>query len=302
MSLVHRVVLLALMLCITIMGCREEADTPIIVASADSPEQVLLGALTVQALRGQGYRVVDKTSLGSPGAVRQALEAGQVDLCWEYTGDTWMVHLGHDRPISDPVQVYERVRETDAARGITWLPPAPSQNTMGLVMARDQARSLGITSISDLAGYVARVDPFIALCTPQERYGLAGGVRGIERVYNVRFNPRYVVYGSIEEGYARVARGECFCAMGYSLDVGLVTHDLVVLVDDRTFFQASNLAVAVRTPVLEALPGLEEDLTRLSALLTQEAMMAMLRDVAIKGENPEVVARRFLAAEGLLRR
>jgi osmoprotectant transport system substrate-binding protein len=300
---VRRLLLMALVLCGVGAGCRGAgADMAIVVAGGDSPEQVLLGALTVQALEGQGYRVVDRTSLGSPWVVRRALEAGNIDLCWEYTGNTWMVHLAHDRPISDPVEAYERVRAEDAARGIVWLPPAPCQHTMGLVMRRSEALSLGIASISDLAGYVARVDPFTPLCTPKEFYELAGGVRGIERVYGARFSPKHLIYGMVEEGYARVARGECLCAMGYSLDVGLVANDLVVLADDRGFFQASSLAVAVRAPVLEALPGLEEDLGRLSALLTREAMAAMLREVIIEEEKPQTVARRFLAEQGVLRR
>jgi osmoprotectant transport system substrate-binding protein len=280
----------------TLAGCAPsgQAETAIVVAGADSPEQVLLSTLTVQALKAQGYRVVDKTALGSPWVVRSALEAGSVDVCWEYTGDTWMVHLAHDRPIADPAQVYEQVRAEDAAHGITWLAPAPCLRTTGLVMARGTARSLEIASISDLARYVAYVDPFTTLCTPEGLYGIAGGVRGIERVYGVRFRSDAVIYGTIEEGYARVADGECDCAMGYSLDTGLITHDLVALTDDRGFFQASHLAVAVRTPVLEALPELEADLERLSTALTRDAMTEMLRAVTVEGSKPQVVARRFL--------
>ena len=291
-----RLVCMALVLAGALAGCSAggRGDTAVVVAGAESPEQVLLSTLTVQALKAQGYRVVDKTALGSPWVVRSALEAGNVDLCWEYTGDTWMVHLGHDRPISDPAEVYARVREEDAARGIIWLAPAPCLRTMGLVVAREEARSLGIASISDLARHVARVDPFTSLCTPEGLCGLAGGVRGVERVYGTRFNPKHLVYGSIDEAYERAARGECLCAMGYSLDAGLITHDLVVLADDRGFFQASNLAVAVRAPVLEALPGLEEDLGRLSAVLTREAMTGMLRRVTVDGEKPEAVVKRFL--------
>ena len=297
-----RRLLVLLLLCGVGAGCRGAgADTAVVVAGGDSPEQVLLGALTMRALEEQGYRVVDRTSLGSPWMVRRALEADSVDLCWEYTGDTWMVHLGHDRPISDPAEAYERVRAEDAARGIIWLPPAPCQHTMGLVMRRSEALSFGIVSIGDLAGYVGAVDPFMPLCTPEEFYNLAGGVRGIERVYGMRFSPEHLIYGSIEEGYGRAAQGECLSAVGYSLDVGLVANDLVVLADDRGFFQASSLAVAVRAPILEALPGLDEDLGRLSALLASEAMAAMLREVTIEGEKPQKVVRRFLAEQGELR-
>jgi len=292
------------LLVVALAGCRGGArdDTAIVVAGGDSPEQVLLGKITLLVLREEGYGVVDKTALGSPWVVRRALEAGNVDLSWEYTGDTWLVHQGHDRPVADPTEAYQLVAEEDATRGISWLAPAPCRHTMGMVMRREDAAALGIGSIGDLARHVAQVDPFTPLCTPEELYGPAGGVRGIERVYGVRFNPDYVRHGSIEEGYARVAEGECLCALGYSLDAGLITHDLVVLTDDRAFFQASNLAVGVRTPVLEAHPGLEETLTELAGRLTRDAMASMLRAVVVDEEKPEGVARRFLVAEGLLKR
>lgn len=37
-----------------------------------------------------------------------------------------MVALGHDQPITDSEEAYNKVKEEDAANGLIWLPYAPS--------------------------------------------------------------------------------------------------------------------------------------------------------------------------------
>jgi glycine betaine/choline ABC-type transport system substrate-binding protein len=73
-----------------------------------------------------------------------------------------------------------------------------------------------------------------------------------------------------------------------------------MLVDDQSFFPASNLAVAVRTPVLSEFPDLEPTLVRLSAQLTTAEIMELVRLVAVEGQAPQRVAKRFLAQHDLL--
>jgi glycine betaine/choline ABC-type transport system substrate-binding protein len=99
-------------------ACRPDARQriPITVASARTPEQMVMGKMTVLALQAEGYRVSDKTGLGSSSEVRKALTGGSVDICWEYTGDTWKLYLGHDIPIKDPQELYAKVQSEDTYR------------------------------------------------------------------------------------------------------------------------------------------------------------------------------------------
>ena len=267
---------------------------PVVVGSADSPEQMVLGKITVLALRAAKYNVVDKTGLGSSQVVRAALGAGSIDVCWEYTGNTWLVYLGHDFPVADPLGVYRKVRDEDALNQISWLAPAPCQHVLTLVMREGDAQSFDIAELSDLARHMARQDPFLRLCTPQEYYEKSSGIRGLERVYGLRFVTEGVHLLPIQEGYEALQRGECDCALGFSGDSEIVAKGLRVLRDDRGFFQASNPAPAVRTPILRQLPSLERTLGEISASLTQEAMAELQRQMA-KGDKPQVIARRFLA-------
>ena len=285
--------LLGLSLC---LACYHDTQRgiPVVVGSADSPEQMVIGKMTVLALKSAGYKVVDKTGLGTPGVVRAALEAGSIDVCWEYTGDTWLTHLKHDFPVADPQEAYEKVRAEDALNQITWLTPAPCQQALALIMREKDAQAFGISSVSDLAHYMAEQDPNLRLCAPQEFYGKGSGIRGLERVYRLHFVEERVRLLPIQEGYEALRGEECDCALGLSGDSAIAAKGLRALQDDRGFFQASSLAPAVRTPILRELPSLEHPLGEISSSLTQEAMTELQRQVA-GGDKPQVVARRFLA-------
>jgi len=287
-----------------LVGCRfrGQRPAPIVVGSADSPEQLVLGGMTVLALEAAGYSVIDKTGLGRPWMVRAALEAGNIDVWWEYTGDTWASHLSHDQPIAEPGDLYERVRQEDAQNGIIWLPVAPCQRRIVLLMREADAQSKGIASITDLVGHIDTVDPHLSLCVPEQLYGAAGGIRGMERFYGLRFDEGQVHLMSMSEGYQALAQGECDCTVGFSTDGEMASASLRSLDDDRGFFQGSNLSAAVRTPLLQEQPGLATTLGQITKLLTQEAMVELNRRVATQADRPGDVARSFLIRNGVIGR
>jgi osmoprotectant transport system substrate-binding protein len=293
---------LALVATVALSSCHSSGRDrlPVVVAAGDSAEQQVLGQLTLQLLQAYGYTVVDKTEMGDAWMVRAALEAGNVDICWEYTGDTWMNHQGHDLPVSNAQELYRRVRDDDALRQITWLLPAPASHTWGLVMAADHATGDQVASIGDLVRYVRTRNPDLTLCAPEAMYNAVSGIRGLERATGLSLPDDQVRFMDLDQGYEAVASGECDCALGNSMSPEVADLGLTMLVDDQSFFPASNLAVAVRTPVLSEFPDLEPTLVRLSAQLTTAEIMELVRLVAVEGQAPQRVAKRFLAQHDLL--
>ncbi len=259
----------------------------------------MLTQITVQYLRAKGFRVEDKTDLGELWAVRAALESGKVDLCWEYTGDTWLVHMAHDQPIVDAELLWTKIRDDDARREISWVVRAPAESSLGLVVRADKSHANKWRTITDLINYCTRKDPNMSLCVPQERYTTPSGIRGLERLYKYRFPENLVQYTSIEEGYQAVIDGECDCALGFTTDMPYHAPTLVMLQDNRAFFPSSHLAVAVRTPLLQEYPELEELLGDLAQTIDRQALADMQRELV--EDKPAVVAKRFLNAHGLLR-
>lgn len=286
---------LALLVCMVACRPRGPAPIPIIVASSDSPEQLVIGKMTVLALRAAGYEVVDRTNLGKPWAVRSALRSGAIDVCWEYTGDTWTVHLAHDQPIADPHECFRRVREKDIYNQINWVAMAPYRRSMVFLMHSETATRHKVKSVSDLARVLNRVDPYLRLCVPETLYKMPSGIRGLERVYGMSFNAERLQFMSMAEAYKALARGECDCMLGYTSDAEVTRKEVRILEDDRAFFHASNLAVAARVSILHQYPALELTLADVSRQLTQEAVAEMVQQVAAGGK-PEAVAKRFLSS------
>jgi osmoprotectant transport system substrate-binding protein len=120
------------------------------VGSKEFTEQLILGQITKLALEEAGAEVEDQLGLVGSTAVRDALRAGDIDLYWEYLGTGWVTYLENEQGIPDPQEQYEAVRDADARNGITWLEPAPFNNTYAIATTNETAEEAGITSISDI--------------------------------------------------------------------------------------------------------------------------------------------------------
>ena len=99
------------------------------VGSKEFTEQLVLGQVVVQALEAAGADVEDKTNLTGTSVVRQALESGEIDLYYEYTGTGWITILGETEPVPGAQEQFDAVKEADAANDITWFARAEANNT-----------------------------------------------------------------------------------------------------------------------------------------------------------------------------
>jgi glycine betaine/choline ABC-type transport system substrate-binding protein len=120
------------------------------VGSKEFTEQLILGYITKFALEDAGAEVGDQIGLVGSTTVREALTSGEIDLYWEYLGTAWVTYLGNEAGIPDVQQQFEAVRDADADNGITWLEPAPFNNTYAIALTDENAEELGITSISEI--------------------------------------------------------------------------------------------------------------------------------------------------------
>jgi len=124
------------------------------VGSKEFTEQLILGNITKLALEDAGADVDDQLGLVGSTAVREALTAGEIDLYWEYLGTGWVTYLENTEGIPDPQEQYEAVRDADAANGVTWLEPAPFNNTYAIAMTTEDSEELGITSVSQIGDLI----------------------------------------------------------------------------------------------------------------------------------------------------
>lgn len=134
----------------------EEKEGPSIsVASKPWTEQLILGHMTIKLLESHGYPVVNRTSLGETAVLRPAIESGEIDMYWEYTGTGLMTTMGYEEEIVESEEAYQIVKKWDKKENnIIWLDYAGANNTFCLLMKKHKAEEMGIEKISDLEEYI----------------------------------------------------------------------------------------------------------------------------------------------------
>src|SRR4249920_2851516 len=89
------------------------AAQEVVVCGKGFTEQQLIAELTSQLLAANGIKPDKRVGMGSA-VLRQALESGQVDVCWEYTGTALsLVYKDSEKYTAE--QGYEKIRSLDAA-------------------------------------------------------------------------------------------------------------------------------------------------------------------------------------------
>ena len=270
-------------------------NTTIRVASKDFTEQFILGEMYAILLENAGFKVERKMNLGGTPVAQQALLNKEIDLYPEYTGTGLLTVL--KLPVnSDPQQVFSTVkREYEQQFQLTWLDPAPMNNTQALAMTREGSQRLAIATLSEMA---AKADQLIMVGPPefQER---EDGLPGIKQAYG-DFNLKE--YKAVDPGlrYQALTSGQADVAVAFGTDGEIAAFDLVVLEDDKQLFPPYQVAPVVRKEILDANPTIAEVLNGLSPRLTNEVMQALNYEVSGQQREPADVARAFLQREGLI--
>jgi osmoprotectant transport system substrate-binding protein len=277
-----------------VAGAAQAQD--IVVGGKNFTEQQILSAMTAQLLEANGFDVDNRAGMGSA-AVRQAMENGQIDTYWEYTGTSLITYNKIEEKL-DAQATYDRVKELDAEKGIIWLNPSEANNTYALAMRKDQAEELGISTISDLAERVNSEND-LTLASNAEWYARPDGLKPLQETYGFEFDRSDVKRMDSGLVYEALRNGDVEVGLVFATDGRIPAFDFVTLEDDMDYFPSYALAPVVRDEVLEANPQVGELLNELSAKLDDETMAQLNAKVDVDQVSIENVAAEFLQQSGL---
>jgi osmoprotectant transport system substrate-binding protein len=272
------------------------------VGSKEFTEQLILGQITMQALRAAGAEVRDQTGLEGSLAARRALTSGEIDMYWEYTGTAWVTYLDNEEGVPDAQGQWEQLAEADRGNGVAWLPIAEANNTYAFAVRSDTGTEVDqVETLSDLAE-LARSNPELAtLCVGEEFSTRPDGLPGVEETYGFKFPNDQVSLVGDAVVYDQVARGDrCNFGSVFATDGRIAANELRVLEDDKAFFPFFNPALTVRADVLEEHPQLEELFAPVTEALTDEVLIDLNAKVDVEGQTPEAVAAEFLEEQGIV--
>ncbi len=280
--------LLFLLIFATACGSSDE----VVIGSKNFTEQIILGEILAQQIERKTALEVDRRfSLGGTFICDTALRSGQIDAYVEYTGTAFTAILKQE-PVSDPQRVYLHVKEDYRKRDLEWLEPLGFNNTFATMIRGEEARKLGVKSLSE----VASLTPGWVAGFGYEFMEREDGFKGLASTYGLSFADTKVM--EIGLMYRALAAGSVDLIAGNSTD-GLVTAlDLFILADDLKYFPPYYAAPVVRSETLTRYPELLPALLALKQVISEEQMRIMNYQVDGEGKLVKQVVADFLAALG----
>jgi osmoprotectant transport system substrate-binding protein len=306
-------VVLTLSLIVMGVGCEAEGKI-VTVGNKNFTEQYIIGEMMKQLLEDRGF-TVDLASDLATDVLRGGMEAGDIDICADYTGTAWMVHLAHVyEPGVNNNELYDLVKAEEEDNGFVWLDPIWNNNTYVLVSWADFAADNNLTSLSDLAALYRAGEVEIITFVGFEFSTRPDGLPALEAHYDYSVPEASLMTGAPGASLLGLENHECDVAMAFGTDAIIAEYGWHVYQDDLAFFPPYDLVPYVSQGILDMYPEIEDILNELLATFPGGGMTATPELVAqgqavwqelnakvdIELMEPEEVAHDYLVAHGLI--
>jgi len=267
----------------------ERSGGRIVVGSKDFTEQVILGELLAQTIeRSTNIKVQRKFNLGDTLVCETAMRVGKLDLYVEYTG-TALTAIFKQPVTLDSAEVNRRVKDGYAATGRVMLPPLGFNNTYVILTRGDEARKLGLKTISEAAKYA-----------PNWRAGFGSafldredGYRGLVQAYGLKFREAPLAM-NLSLTYRALAERQVDLISGDATNGLIAKLDLYPLEDDRRYFPPYHAVPVIRGETLNRHPELRAVFDRLAGKISDQEMRQMNYEADVEHRDASSVVKAFL--------
>lgn len=287
-------------LLLTATACAPPRSSHVVIGAKNFTEQVILGELLAQEIEAEGGGPVERRFwLAGSYLCQQALLSGRIDGYVEYTGTALTAILKQGLPPvgqrGDTALVEATVaRFYESRYRVAVGPPLGFQDTFAMVVRGEDARQMGLRSISD----VARVAAQWRLGVGYEFAERPDGLPGLAATYGLHFAgaPRTMELGLL---YRALGAHQVDIVAGNSTDGAIAALGFVALVDDRHYFPPYEAVPLVRDEAVARWPAIGRAEQRLAGRVSENEMRAMNLAVESEHQDPAEVVRAFRKAKGL---
>jgi len=286
------------------------------VGNKNFTEQYIMGELIKQLLENRGFRVDLRSDLTSM-ALRGGMESGDIDLCADYTGTAWMVHLKREyKPGTDNNQLYHLVKEKEKGNQFIWLHPTWNNNTYAMASWREFATKHQVATLTDLAGLYTKGEGEIETFVNFEFSIRPDGLSALEKFYGFKVAKTTLKAGTPGASLIALREHKTDIAMVFGTDASIAKHGWHVYADDKSFFPPYDLTPYVRKDVLNKYPEIANIINGLIATFPgggkpatpvivaecQGIWRQLNATVDIERMEPKEVAEKYLIEHGLIKR
>lgn len=253
-------------------ACASKRPNKVGIGSLSTIENELIAEIYATALDRQNIPVKRHMNLGDDTHAIAALQHGDIDLYPGYELDRATKHLYETR------------------YGITWLAPAPVNDSPCLVVPQIVAQRHWLLNVSKCADLASE----LRLAATPDFVAPGGTLERLRKTYG-GFQFKEVLTFDPSTQYYAVARGDADVANAFATDPKIAEDQLIVLSDDKHFWPQRPIAPVVRLTALHADGRLRPTLDRASQKLTQFALQQMNMRRDLLHIEPRDLAEDFIA-------
>jgi osmoprotectant transport system permease protein len=266
----------------TLLLCPCRAAEPLRIGSKRFTESTILGEILLQTAAPIGP-AVHIPSMGNTAILAAALRSGSIDLYPEYLGTIELEILHHAHAGATLAQIDAEL----AREGLGVAIPLGFENSYGIGVRADTARTLGLRTISALAA-----QPQLRAGLSHEFLGRADGWPGLARRYGLHPQVDGLDHGLAFEA---LAQGRVDLIDIYTTDAKIARYGIAVLEDDRGYFPRYDAVVLYRRDAVLRYPAAWRALARLQGRIDAARMIALNAQAETGHQSAAEIARGFLA-------
>ncbi|MFI1206459.1 ABC transporter substrate-binding protein [Streptomyces sp. NPDC020802] len=265
----------------------------IVVGSANFPENQLLAEIYAQALEDKGLKVTRKFDIGAREVYYDQVVKGGLGVFPEYNGALLSTAVDKKSTAATTEDINAELKQK-LPKSVEILDSAAAEDKDSVTVTAETAAEHNLKTLADLKP-VAK-DMTIGAGS-EFKTRTQGGV-GLKSVYGVEFGKFQPLDAGAQSTLVKLLKDDQVQAANlYTTDPAIVEDKLVVLEDPKNLFSSQNVTPLVYKSAVNA--KAKAALNAISAKLTTEDLLQMMKKLANDKEDSADVAKEWLTKAGL---
>lgn len=269
------------------------AKGTITVGGANFPESGLIGEIYAQALEAKGLKVTRKFNIGAREIYYDQVVKGGIGVMPEYNGALLTTSVDKTSTASTTDEVNAALK-AKLPSSVEILNSAQAEDKDSVTVNPQTASKYHLKSIADLKPVAGR----LTIGGPSEFKTRQQGLVGLKKVYGLDFEKFQPFDAGAQATLVKLLTDDKIQAADlFTTDPTIVQKKLVVLEDPQHVFSAQNVTPLVNKSAVN--PQATAALNAVSAKLTTQDLLDMMKRIAIDKDDQEKVAKDWLTKNGL---
>ena len=264
------------------------------VGGANFPESNLLAEMYAQALEAKGVEVTRKFNIGAREVYYDQVVKGGISVIPEYNGALLSTSVDEKSTAATTEEINAELKSKLPA-SVEILASAEAEDKDSVTVNPQTAAKYDLKSIADLEGVAKE----LVIAGPSEFETRQQGLKGLKEAYGLEFKEFKPFDAGAQSTLVKLLNeNEIQAADLFTTDPTIEQNKLVVLEDPKNVFSAQNVTPLVHKESVDETA--RAALNALSAKLTTQDLLDMMKRVVIDKDDQEKVAEEWLKKSGLV--